>query len=363
MIKYGLSLVLIVMTTITAQVPDAAQFEKLRAAQRARALNLVSADSGLTTVGAVLDSLRKQTGQKLMTRVPTLDAKILLKARDIGLLNALHHLRLRLTPKGEVKEQRRTSRAIGFVPGAMLTLRQGILRKPSVADPTEQGAVVSIDVQRAGDGRVALESLALIQDERPVRIETCKAHSPSKVLALTRDRKGLTARAKGRTVWHCEVPVVIDDPKDDMSWEIGGARVALQWPTITLTRLVESSRWAFVDDPPQGPFSHVKVEWKPGTATNSVIKPEVDLDAIGLGGGAGRRNPTVLWCGCIDTFGTSPSDEGLRSELKNETAVLRLFGADADAPSLTNVKSITFTVEIPVVEPFDVKLERSDLER
>ena len=38
MIKCSLSLVLIVMTTITALVPDAAQFEKLRAAQRARAL-------------------------------------------------------------------------------------------------------------------------------------------------------------------------------------------------------------------------------------------------------------------------------------------------------------------------------------
>lgn len=339
------TLALLVLTLpLVSQVPDAAAVAKATAAQRAKALDLVSLDVRGSNLADVVAELRRLTGRKLPLLANDPSTPVTMKVDAQPLRMALRRMGLRLTDAGGLTDFP-ISGSFVDAPGATVRLRIRPGARPSAKDPETLGTVLLARLTSGEHCTAEIERLLVRRQGKPVPLEECPAHSPTKTLALTRSTDGLKVRVVGQTAWECLLPVKLTSLEDGKTWSIGDCELTLAWPSLKVHAPKGMRSGVFIDG--GGPVEGVTVQWKPGAVKRKLTLSAMS-DYIGMGGAAGSVRRERLWCGCRGTMGRA----GLIGPSIRKRMEVILFDSD-DPPDLADIESISFTFGLSVIERWD----------
>jgi hypothetical protein len=314
---------------------------ELEAKERKKVFPRVTLDVVDRPRSEVLSELSRQTGWNWDPHKDVeMDERVTLKAKDAPLMEALERIGLawsfNLWGKAVIGK-RRSDPATMFADGIGVSFGR-VAWKPG-GNPT--GTIFETEVRTAFDGEVRW-SVASVNTDRPLTVETCAIHSPQKVYVPAADLAEPRVTVKGTRLWFCSTPIEFQDPRNGAFWRMGACQVSVEWPFIRVR----------MDNP-------MKVSLLTKTLTSKDIRFKAkvirdhDMMGVGVGGGGGGRyggrfGTKSAWCGCADRPSTTPPQSPpMDTELTVEVDFGKLY-------TIEQIQSISITFHKPVEDGFEV---------
>lgn len=316
---------------------------ELEAKERKKVFPRVTLEAVDRPRGEILAELSRQTGWSWdPDKDVSLDEKVTLKAKDAPLIEALEGIGLawsfNLSGQAVIGKLRPThDPSIVFADGIGFS----VTRVPWKPGGTPTGTIFQTQFTRAFEGDVRW-SIASVNTDRPLTVETCAIHSPRKVYVAQPDLADPRVTIKGTRLWFCTTPVKFQEPKGGDVWRMGPCRLTVEWPFVRVRMDKPLER-----DLLQKTLKSEDIQFQ------AKLPRDHDLMGVGIGGGGGGRfggrfGGKVAWCGCAGQPSTTPpAPPPMDTELTVEVRFGNLY-------TIQEIKSISIAFHKPVEDAFEV---------
>jgi len=290
-------------------------------------------------LGVVLKELARQSGWSWNLDPLPLDRKVVLKGKDLTMIEALEQIGFEywIVSGGVVYLRERKPGA----PGVPIDgVRFAFSRTTWSPKGEPLGTIFETAMESAFDGAVRW-AIAGVKAGRDWPVETCAIHSPQLVYVPAATLTEPRVVVKGTRLWFCPTPIAFKDPKDGERRRVGACQIVLEYPSIRVRLDNDLEEKLLRRTLSQ---SDIQIKVKPGREKESM--------SVGMGGGGGGRfggrygGKNLAWCGCQDRPATQrPNPPAMAKEL--------VVGFGTFYP-LEDIAEISITFHKPVEESFEV---------